>query len=369
LGNGSTTNSATPVTVSVLIGALAISGGAVHSCALLTNGGARCWGDNAFGQLGNGTTTDSSTPVAVSGLSTAVAISAGGAHSCALMANGTVRCWGDNGSGQLGNDSTTDSSTPVNVHLGENAAAVAIASGGSLSCALIANGTMMCWGDNSLAPVSGGLSAVVAMGVGGFGFGHRCAIVAGGGARCAGANTEGQLGDGSTYPYSSGWVAAGQGRLIGAVAIAAGGYHSCGVRVTGVAMCWGDNTFGQLGNGTTTDASTPVTVRSLADALAISASNEHSCALLTNGTAKCWGRNADGRLGNGTTTDSSTPVVVSGLVNATAIAAAASYFRASSHVCALLANGFVKCWGDNGFGQLGNGTTTDSSTPVIVSGI
>ena len=104
----------------------------------------------------------------------------------------------------------------------------------------------------------------------------------------------------------------------------------------------------------------------LANAVAITAGGNHSCALLANGTAKCWGYNFSGQLGNGNTTSASTPVVVSGLSSGSKAVAVSV---GSNHSCALLANGFAKCWGDNAFGQLGNGNTTNSSTPVVVSGL
>ncbi|MEN9595258.1 MAG: hypothetical protein RLY23_1741, partial [Actinomycetota bacterium] len=114
-----------------------------------------------------------------------------------------------------------------------------------------------------------------------------------------------------------------------------------------------------------TNARIPVAVSGLSNTVAISTGESHSCALLADGTAKCWGNNASGQLGNNTTTSSSIPVVVSGLASAVAISAGASGF----HSCALLADGTAKCWGNNGYGELGNGTTTNSSIPVVVSGI
>jgi alpha-tubulin suppressor-like RCC1 family protein len=125
--------------------------------------------------------------------------------------------------------------------------------------------------------------------------------------------------------------------------------------------CWGLNTSGQLGNGTTTgNTGAPVAVSGITNATAITARHSHTCALLATGGVDCWGDNGFGKLGNGTTTTSSTPVAVSGITNATAVAA--GYY----HTCALLATGGAACWGYNYFGQLGNGTTTDSSTPVGV---
>jgi alpha-tubulin suppressor-like RCC1 family protein len=117
----------------------------------------------------------------------------------------------------------------------------------------------------------------------------------------------------------------------------------------------------QLGDGTTTDRTTPVTVSGLSNAVAIAAGYEHTCTLLSDGTVKCWGYNGYGQLGDGTTTDRTTPVTVSGLSNALAIAAD------RWHTCALLSDGTVKCWGSNFHGQLGDeGTETNSYTPVTV---
>ena len=147
-----------------------------------------------------------------------------------------------------------------------------------------------------------------------------------------------------------------------ATAITAGAYHSCALITGGTAQCWGDNEYGQLGDGTNTNSSVPVTVSGLAGVTAITAGGAHSCALMTGGTARCWGGNVYGQLGNGTNTNSSVPVTVSGLAGVTAISAGLF------HSCALMTGGTVRCWGYNVYGQLGNGTTTDSSVPVTVSG-
>ena len=121
----------------------------------------------------------------------------------------------------------------------------------------------------------------------------------------------------------------------------------------GTARCWGNNWFGQLGDGTTTERHTPVAVSGLSNAVAIAAGNYHTCAVLGDGTARCWGRNDYGQLGDGTTTERHTPVAVSGLTNAVAVSAG------GDHTCAVLSDGTARCWGDNSDGQLGDGTTAD----------
>ena len=130
--------------------------------------------------------------------------------------------------------------------------------------------------------------------------------------------------------------------------------------MAGAVKCWGYNLFGQLGNGTTIDSTAPVAVTGITFATAITAGFGHTCALIVDGTVTCWGYNGAGQLGNGTTTDSHTPAAaVTGITTATAIAAG------DLHTCALLTGGTVKCWGYNDYGQLGNGNTSSSSTPVV----
>jgi hypothetical protein len=154
--------------------------------------------------------------------------------------------------------------------------------------------------------------------------------------------------------------AASRYQYLDAVGLAAGSWHTCGLRVSGQMACWGDNFAGALGDGTTTDRHTPVAVVGITDATAIAAGENHSCALRSSGEVACWGGFP---LGDGTANSSLTPVAVVGLTDATAITVG------GHHTCALRSNGRVACWGSNLMGQLGDGTTTHRHSPVAVVGL
>ena len=152
--------------------------------------------------------------------------------------------------------------------------------------------------------------------------------------------------------------------LAGAVEVAAGSQHSCARLNDGTAICWGDNTHGQIGDGTNLERHYPLlAVKGLTDAQQVVAGGNHACALRADRTVVCWGYNAWGQLGDGTQADSNVPVPVMGLAGVTQIAAA------QNNNCALLMDGTVKCWGENGGGQLGDGTYTNRPTPVTVVGL
>ena len=346
-------------------------GVSAHSCAVMTNGGVKCWGDNSQGQLGDNSTSHRFTPVNVNGLTSGVsAIALGLSHSCALTTSGGVKCWGENIIGQLGDNSTTDRYTPVNV-IGLTNGVTAIALGHDHSCALTGNGGVKCWGYNingqlgdgnttdSLNPidVSGLTSGVSAIALGSF---HSCALTTNGGIKCWGYNAHGQLGDGSTtdmhIPVDV------KGLVSGVTAIALGDDHSCALTGNGGVKCWGSNFKGQLGDGSTTDSLTPLDVSGLTSGVsAIALDSFHSCALTTTGGVKCWGHNPYGQLGDGSTTDSLIPIDVSGLTSGVTAIALGLY-----HSCALTTTSGIKCWGFNYLGQLGDNSTIDRHTPVNV---
>ena len=385
LGDGTTTMRLTPVTVSGLpSGVTAVATASDHTCALTATGGVECWGSNVYGELGDGTTTNKLTPVDVSGLTSgATAIAVGFDDSCAVTSVGGVKCWGDNAEGQLGDGTTTNRLTPVDVS-GLTSGMIGVAAGAGSTCAVTVGGGVKCWGYNSngqlgdgtttnrLTPVdvSGLTSGVTTIAIAAVpiidtepaGLGHTCALTSAGGVKCWGYNYNGQLGDGTTTDSST--PVDVSGLTSGVTVIAAGDYHACALTSAGGVKCWGDNSEGQLGDGTTTVRSTPVDVSGLTGVTAIAAGFERTCAVTAVGGVQCWGDNTAGQLGDGMATDSSTPVDVSGLTSGmTAVA------TGDTHSCALTSAGGIKCWGDNFYGDLGNGTTVNSSTPVDVSGL
>ncbi len=334
---------------------VAIAAGLSHTCTLLSGGQVACWGWNAGGQVGDGSENNAPKPVLVVGLSGVTAIVLGASQSYALMSGGTLSTWGWG-------------STVVTTVSGINGI-TALASGLGYACALVSGGTMECWGGNADGELGDGTTTTrstpeVVPGITGVtGIAARWdntwAVTAGGALEAWGNNNNGQLGDGTTVGRS---VPAALAGLAGVVAVApsASGDHTCALKADGTVDCWGNNLYGQLGNGTTTNQLTPGAVSGLTGVTEVSCGLSHCCALITNGTVACWGGNFDGELGNGTLVNSSVPVTVSNVSGATAIAAT------DISTCAIV-SGTVECWGNNDDGELGNGTTTGSSTPVPVT--
>ena len=280
-------------------------------------------GDNEYGQL-NGTTTDRDISTQTnSGLHT-THIATGEHHTCSILNDGSVNCWGDGLNGQIGDYSNDDRYSPTRTLLPFGKSATSISSEHKFTCVILNDGSVSCWG----------------------------------------INTEGQLGDGTTttsnVPISA---TLPSGRT--ATDIAAGLDHVCAIMDDDSLYCWGDNEYGQLGDGTGTDSSTPVAVSlpSGRTTDSITAGQHHTCAILDDASAYCWGNGGYGRLGDGTETNRNSPIAVSLPSGRTASAIDAGKY----HTCAIMDDDSLYCWGYNWYGELGDGTNTQSTSPTEVS--
>jgi alpha-tubulin suppressor-like RCC1 family protein len=352
-----------------------------HTCALTTQGGVRCWGDNSMGQLGDGTTTPRLTPVDVAGLTSGViAIAAGDQHTCALTSDGAVQCWGSNLSGALGDGSSAmQRSTPGPVS-GLTSGVVAIGAGGADTCATVTSGSLYCWGLNAsgqlgdgtntprpMPSVASGLTASVQATPGSVAPGgdHTCVVLATGDVQCSGADAAGQLGNGQTEATNA-YVA--NGLLDPAVSVASALGISCAISAVAQVSCWGSAAGGGLGVGATADQPMPQRILVLAGVQAIAGGVSHFCAVVgadagMAASVYCWGTGTTGALGDGTATSQNMPVAATGLpADIVGIAAGIG-------TCAVSAEGTVYCWGANTNGEVGDGTTKERDAPVMVQGL
>ncbi len=358
----------------------ALAGQATHTCGLTAAGVAYCWGLGASGQLGNGTDTSSSMPVLVSGGHKFTSIAAGLNHTCGVRADSTALCWGLDDFGQLGNDLPLASSNVPVLVVGTNRF-TSVTAGAHHSCGLRADKAVLCWGrddqgqlGNDAAFAGSPVPEVVAGSPGTYAFTsvdagrwHTCGVTTTGAALCWGWDSYGQLGDGGPGGGAGGQsglpvVVAGSTAPGGGLAsVGAGSFHTCGLRAADRrALCWGHNGNGQLGTGGG-DVTSPAPVRGGLTFASLNVGARHTCSITTDGLAACWGLNNYGQLGNGTTNGAGEPVFVTGGLEFLSVSAG------EAHTCGLTANG-AYCWGRNDLGQLGNGTNVNYAVPIRVAG-
>jgi alpha-tubulin suppressor-like RCC1 family protein/tRNA A-37 threonylcarbamoyl transferase component Bud32 len=344
-----------------------IGAGGRHSCLIARDGATYCWGANDRGQLGDGTSESHAKPAMVAGDLRFSQVTTGGSHSCAVTRGGDAYCWGENERGQLGDATTSLRTAPVRV--AGSWSYRTVRAGAAHSCAIARDGEVVCWGANNDGQVGVGVSplqtapVVVApelrFGALATGWNHTCALTLQGAAYCWGNNTNGQLGDGTRTERHTPVRLPTNERF---VSIAAGSGHTCAVSTEGDVFCWGRNAGGQLGIGGTFDRLMPSKVAAdRADFVSVTAGGVHTCARTRSGQVYCWGRNTYGQLGDGTTTDAPTPVHVGGSTSFIAVAAS------GAHTCAVGTTGESFCWGYNVAGQLGDGTRTHQPRPVRVT--
>jgi alpha-tubulin suppressor-like RCC1 family protein len=360
-----------------------IAGGYEHNCAVLKDGSVFCWGQNNGGEVGDGTTVNRPAPVKVTLPAPATAIAAGGlytalgtlgytAHSCALLTNSSIACWGDNVYGSLGANDNAVHAMPVVAQATTNFSQVSV--GGGTTCAVDAFNGLWCWGMNNFGQVGNGtniplsmmtgvlkpvsvLSAVTRVAVGGQ---HTCAIKTDGKLYCWGQNTFGQLGDGTTTSTNAPGTAVPG--LTGVIDVLATRRTTCARTATDV-YCWGFNGGGEVGNGsTTTPVLSPTKVMGLTGVTEL-ALGQDTVGAITPAGVYMWGVDAQGEFGDGNTTAAvSTPTLIPGLANI------AHLTMGFTSTCAITTTGQALCWGDNLIGECGNGSQNNNAlTPTVVA--
>lgn len=383
-----------------LRGAVELSLGFGHGCARVGGGGVVCWGSNEWGELGDGSLDDRSTPVEVYGLKNAAQIALGDDHSCARLTDGTVWCWGKNQQGQLGDGSASPPANPRH-KIGERdvrdlvaaevarrgthpdspgktvvldgAPIAALALGGDRSCALLGDQSITCWGVDDLKPSLPELMPKPPPGKGPTPPPTTAPPPLTKPGTPGGKKPHPQ-GSGPTPtkvtpsimsktvppPVPTGPKARAVRGLKDVQRIALGGDHGCALLQDGSAQCWGANSKGELGDGSSSERHAPAKVKGLAGARDLALGTHHSCALLQDGSVSCWGQNDKGQLGDGGKADRNAPAPVPG------VSGAVSLMASGDRSCARLGSGDIVCWGDNQKGELGDGSHEPRSAPTAV---
>jgi alpha-tubulin suppressor-like RCC1 family protein len=351
-----------------------------HSCALDAAGRAYCWGEGNLGELGDGAALDRMSPVAVVGDLTFVPLDAGRFHTCGITPTGQAYCWGYNSDAQIGVGTTGGTMCagafpcrPTPTAVSGDLTFTSITAGVRNTCGITSAGQAYCWGEGFLGalgngtqarqsppvPVSGDL-AFASISVGND---AACGVTADGLGYCWGSGSGGKLGNGSTATRLTP-VAVGGGLTFASIEV--GWMHTCGLTPTGQAYCWGTGTFGVLGNGSTFTMLLPVAVSGGLTFASISPGDQHTCGLTPVGQAYCWGNGVNGQLGIGNPGSDArrlTPVPVTGGLTFVSLSAG------TSHTCGVTTEGQTYCWGAGFSGQLGIGSPSSRSTPVLVASL
>ncbi|MFZ4404359.1 MAG: hypothetical protein ACOYOK_09690 [Pseudobdellovibrionaceae bacterium] len=418
LGVGDTSNRSSPVSISSSDKYIWLAAGDAHACAINEDKKLFCWGYNQYGELGDGTTTATSTPKRIDNnvLASKVILYSkvfiGDQQTCGIVYNATdstknqtLRCWGYNRFGMLGDGTKNYSSSSLAI---DSTTKYKYISGSSIhTCGITTGDELKCWGYNSYGEVGFGANVLPFSATSVYAekvfskvessrsfrcddavvdltlrpdclysagtvyqpYSHNCALIDSGAPVtadrnnliCFGSNSKGQLGDGTTYNRSAGVAVISSNTF---TKFTLGNQHTCAILNDGVdagkVQCWGDNSKGQLGLNSTTNSTLPTTINDSSTYTEISAGLNHTCGITAGGVLKCWGDNTYGQLGDTSTTQRESPAVANSGTSYSKVAAGAY------HTCGITAGGVLKCWGRNTYGQLGDASTSNSSSALII---
>jgi alpha-tubulin suppressor-like RCC1 family protein len=331
-----------------------------HSCALTPAGTAYCWGVNSSGELGDSSTTDRNLPTAVSGGLIFTSIAVGRSTTCGLVADGSAFCWGANTAGQFGDGTTTTRMVPTPAAIGHKFTSIGFSDPAQLPpyevCGLETTGAVFCWGRNNSTPIAvapGFSFTQLSAGIGG----SFCGIVTSGDAYCWGFEFYSEIDIDSmvtslTFTATPALVVGGHTFT----SISVGYGHACGITTDAHLYCWGDNAFGQLGNGPIGHlALVPILVQGTGLYTTVSSGYDGSCAISTTEAAYCWGYSTFGNLGIGPVSDG---VVVGAPEPVRGNGHFASLSKGLFNTCGVTTDRVAYCWGRGGSG-LGIGNDGD----------